>query len=118
PADDTYTRILGGSFVQCKGEQSDKASNLVMYTYDADRKCYRAWWFGSTGQTSESTGKWDADAKALTWTASAGEGLTATSTHRFVNDDTIEWSLAVKDKTGKLYFAMEAKSMRVKDSKK
>src|SRR5438552_2523693 len=42
-ADDTYTRILAGSFVQCKGEQSDKASNLVMYTYDADRKCYRAW---------------------------------------------------------------------------
>jgi hypothetical protein len=86
----TSTRILGGTFVQEKGQHPEKVSSLTLYTYDTDRNCYRAWWFSSTGQTSESTGQWDADARTLTWTATTGAPYISTARHRFVNDDTVE----------------------------
>ena len=58
-ADLTYRRTLGGQFVQEQGEHADKSSGLAMYTYDAQRKCYLAKWFQSSGQAGESRGTWD-----------------------------------------------------------
>jgi hypothetical protein len=119
-ADLTYSRVLGGQFVQERAEHADKTAGLVMYTYDVLGKTYRAWWFSSTGQTAEPTGKWDAGAKTLTWTsaASAGAEVTTTAHHRFVNDDAFEWDVVVKDSKGKVLFRMDGQAMRVKDSKK
>lgn len=114
-ADLTYSHALGGQFIQERGEHADKTTNLVMYTYDAQRKSYRSWWFSSTGQTAESTGKWDADAKTMTWTSVGGEqDFTTTARHRFVNDDTFEWDVVVKDAKGKVLFRMEGKAARAK----
>jgi hypothetical protein len=110
----TYSRVLGGSFVQEKGEHSDKSSSILMYTYDTERKCYRGWWFSSTGQTAESTGKWDAEAKTFTWTSSGTQPFTTTSRHRFVNDNSFEWDVVVKDGKDKVLFRMEGKAARFK----
>ena len=119
-ADLTYARALGGRFVQEQGEHADKSTVLVMYTYDGQRKCYRCWWFSSTGQTTEYTGKWDADAKTLMWTSVpiGGQNFTTIATHRFVNNDTFEWDVTVNDGTGKTLYRVKGTSVRVKEPKK
>jgi len=114
----TDTRVVGGQFVQEKGEHSDKTSSILMLTHDAQKKCYRSWWFSSTGQTAEGTGKWDADAKTMTWTSVGEPAFTTTTRHRFVDYDTVEWDAVIKDDKGKVLFRMEGKSVRVKELKK
>ena len=116
-AEFTTSRVVGGRFVQEKSEHSDKTSGSLIFTYDAQKKCYRGWWFSSAGHTSESTGEWDAGTKTMTWT-SKQEAITTTTKHRFVDDDNTEWAVLVKDGAGKILFRMEGKSVRVKVPKK
>ena len=121
-ADLTYSRVLGGKFVEerGKGKDTNKTQGRVMYTYDTQRKSYRLWRFSSTGQASEAAGRWDADTRTLTWTlvATPGQEFTTIARHRFVNDDTFEWDVASKDGKGTVLLRMKGKATRVTDSKK
>ena len=112
----TFTRVLGGHFVQDQANEPP-GEHLALYTYDPQREAYRAWWFHWSGESIEFTGKWDGETRTLTWTAPAGEGRTVTGQHRFVGDDGAEWSIVVKDDAGKVFFRMEGKSTRVKEAK-
>jgi hypothetical protein len=114
----TCARVVGGQFVQEKAEHSDNTSSVLMLTYDAQKKCYRGWWFSSTGQTSESTGNWDADTKTMTWSSVGDPMFTTTVRHRFVNDDAVEWDVVVRDGAAKVFFRMAGKSARVEEPKK
>ena len=59
-SDLTSHRILGWpSSLQEQGTHDDKKTQLLLYTYDKEEKCYRSWYFSSSGQTSEGTGDWD-----------------------------------------------------------
>jgi hypothetical protein len=107
------TRILDGRFFEAKLNWRE-GSLLILKTYDAQRKSYRRWDFNSNGQASESIGKWDEDAKTMTWTHTTGDGLISTVTDRYVDADTLEWSLVIKDRNGKVYLHLEGKSTRVK----
>jgi hypothetical protein len=109
----TTSRVIGGRFVQEKSEHSDRTSGSLIYTYDAQKKCYRAWWFSSAGHTNESTGEWDTGTKTMIWT-SKQDGITTTTKHRFVDDDSTEWAVEVKDGAGKILFLVDGKSVRVK----
>ena len=111
------SRVVGGRFVQEQSEHSDKTSGSLIFTYDAQKKCYRGWWFSSAGHTGESSGEWDAVTKTMTWT-SKQEAITTTTNHRFVDDDNTEWAVLVKDGMGKVLFRMEGKSVRVKEPKR
>ena len=117
-ADLTYSRVLGGKFVQerGRGRDPDKTEVLAMYTYDTRRKSYRLWWFSSAGQTVEATGRWDAETKTLTWTsvASSRQEVTRTARHRFVDDNAFNWEIAAKDVKGKVTFRMEGKATRAR----
>jgi hypothetical protein len=106
----TFARVLGGKFVQERAQHSDKTTDMSMYTYDAERKTYLAFWFSSTGQTAISVGKWDADTRTMTWT-SGEEAIRATARYRFVNDDTVEWDILVKEKD-RTVFRKEGKNTR------
>jgi hypothetical protein len=117
-ADYVTSRELGERFIQERSKHSDGGTGLSLSTYDPERKCYRGWWFSSTGQTSESTGKWDADARTMTWTSTGDQPMATTARQRFVDTDTLEWDVVVRDRTGKVYFRMEGKSTRVKDAMK
>jgi hypothetical protein len=59
-------------------------------------------------------GQWDAKTKSLIWKLDAPNGLLGTGTHRFLNDDTYEFSTIIKDKVGKVLFHRAGKSTRVK----
>jgi len=104
------TRILNGRFVEGKLKGSDGSTGLVLKTYDAQRKCYRRWDFHSNGTATESIGKWDADAKCMTWSGSAGDGLTTTTTDRYVDAKTIQSSLVIKERNGRECLHVEVKS--------
>jgi hypothetical protein len=119
-ADITYRRILGGHFVQGQGRHANKKIDLVICTYDVQRKCYRGWWFTSWGRKSEWSGKWDEATKTFTWTyvASSDQRFTEIARHRFLNDNTFEWDFVIKDGRGKVLFRAEGKTTRVNDSKK
>ena len=109
------TRILDGRFMETKLSGPEGTPNhLILKTYDAQRKSYRRWDFNSNGQASESIGKWDADAKSMTWSHTMDDGLTNTTTDRHVDADTMEWSMVIKDRNGKVYLHMEGKATRVK----
>jgi hypothetical protein len=114
----TSSRVLGGKFVQEKSEHSDKTSSVLMLTYDEEKKSYRSWWFSSTGQTAESTGKWDPEAKTMTWTSAGNSEFTSTVRQRYVDDDHAEWDVVVQGGTGKVFFKMEGKSVRTSGAKK
>jgi Protein of unknown function (DUF1579) len=114
----TTSRVVGGRFVQDRSEHSDKTSTSSIFTYDAAKKCYRGWWFSSTGHTSESTGKWDGDSKTMTWNSVGEAAFTTTVRYHFVDDDHTEWDVTVKDPTGKLLYRLEGTSGRVKERKK
>ncbi len=111
----SITRILNGRFVEEKLKPSDGSSTqLILKTYDAQRKCYRRWDFHSNGTATESTGKWDADAKCMTWSGSAGNGLTTTTTDRYVDANTIQSSVVIKERNGKECLHVEVKSTQIK----
>lgn len=111
-------RVVGGRFVQEKSEHSDKTSGSLIFTFDDQKKCYRVWWFSSTGQTSESTGRWDAGTRTMTWTSVGETRFSTTVRHRFLDSDTTQWDVTVNDNQGKVLFRMEGKSGRVKTLKK
>lgn len=115
-ADLTTDRIVGGKFIQEKSEHSDSTSGSTLLTYDELRKCYRSWWFSSTGQMSESAGQWDAASRTMIWT-SAKDDVVSTTKHRFVDDDNAQWSVLVKDARGKVYMRIEGTSVRAQSAK-
>lgn len=81
--------VLGGRFVQGKGSDSLKLHFVTHWTYDAQRKAYRTWFFDSNGQALEWGGKWDEKAKAFVVKNDMGNGITGTLTARVVDKDTI-----------------------------
>jgi hypothetical protein len=109
-------RVVGGRYIQEKSEHDDNTSGSSILTYDEQRKCYRSWWFSSTGQMSESSGQWDAGSRTMTWT-STRDDVTSTTKHRFVDNDNAEWSVAVKDSRGKIYLRIEGTGVRSQTDK-
>ena len=108
--------ILGGRFTESRGKVSDGTTSLVLTTYDRRKKCYRMWYFNSTGITSESRGQWDAETKALTLTVvnDPDSGVTGTGTVRVVDKGEIEWTWVIKAPDGSVGFHMKGKNTRVK----
>ena len=113
----TTARVVGERFVQERSEHSDKTSGSLIFTYDAQKKTYRVWWFSSEGYTSDGTGAWDAAKKTMTWTSKQNGNITTTE-HRFIDDNNTEWAVLVKDGSSKILFRMEGKSVRMIEPKK
>lgn len=83
-------------------------------TYDEQQQTYRYWWFNSDGNTIVSTGTWDEKTKTFTWTSPAVNGISATMTDHFVDNNTREWNVLVKDANGDVVFEMSGKSAKRK----
>ena len=107
-------RVLGGRFTMNKGGGSDGVTGLTLTTYDTTRKCYRCWYFDSKGSGVEMQGKWDQATKTAVWRSDLGNGVTAVSTARYVDDNTVKLSIVNKDRDGEVVFRVEGKATRVK----
>lgn len=105
--------VMGGRYIQESSFLSDQTSNRTLFTYDTQKKQYRAWWFSSNGQTSESTGLWDDKLKTMTWTSIGDSPNTTTMKQHFVNKDTIDWEVVTQDRAGKMLFQMKGTTKRL-----
>jgi hypothetical protein len=110
----TCAWVLGGHFVQGKGTDSLKSTFLPHWTYDANQKAYRNWFFNSEGAALEWGGKWDPDSKTFVLKQDLGNGITDTLTVRLVGADAVEFTSEAKGRDGKVYFAMDSKWTRRK----
>lgn len=115
----TYSRRLGGKFVQELGKVSGQDAAMIMYTYDADAKVFRLWRFAASDPPSEATGKWNAETRTLEWTyvPGAGQDFTMTASHRFLGDNAFAWDVVGRDSTGKVLFQVKGKALRTEQSK-
>jgi hypothetical protein len=104
--------VLDGQFLQEKGKHSN-GDSIVMFSYDVQKKMYRSWFFTSDGNTTETQGLWDESAKILTFSSDLN-GLKNTSTIKFIDEDTHQWTAVVKDTKGKVFYDGEGKCTRRK----
>lgn len=110
----TFTRILGGKFVQETCQDSDNNSSMTLFCYDPSRQYYRSQFFGSSiGAPNPTTGTWNETARTLDW--SAPGDYPTTIRHRFISDNAWEATCVVKDSAGNTVFRGEYKVTRAKD---
>ena len=108
--------VLGGRYLAYTAiTGKDEAYSL--FTYDESKRKYRSWFFDSNGSQSEWSGTWDDATKTLTRTANLGRGNTGTATSKFLDDNTIEFSLVLKNRDGKVFVAMNSWFTRQADAK-
>jgi hypothetical protein len=113
----TFTRVLGGRFVQETGEDAEKNSCIIFYTYDKQRKCYRCWVFGSGfgGPMGPSSAKWNEATRTLEYFSfPENEGQRPASQMRFVSDGEVVSTYMVQDTAGETLFHAEYKMTRMK----
>lgn len=77
-----------------------QAASGLQHAYD-DERVYRCWYF-PTGSHKPLvvTSQWNAADTSFSGKADLGNGVTMTTSHRFVGTDTFEFSATVKDAAG------------------
>lgn len=107
----TCAWTLGNRFLEEKGSEPDGSSHIKTFTYDAKAGVFRSWWFSSTGNFNDSTGRWDAEKRAFVFTTPLPSGPIGIATFHFVDEKTVEWDVTFKD-DAKTYFRSSGKSVR------
>lgn len=109
----TCKSILRGMFVEEAGSTSqDGVEHRVIWGYDPQRKVYRSWFFNSKNVSTTHDGQWDEKTSTMRWKADLGNGLTSEAEHHFLDANTYEWTLKVKDKSGKVQVDARGKHTR------
>ena len=104
--------ILGGHFVRCEVSGDDgKVLAMMIRTFDAEQQAYREWMFPPSRFGGESRGQWDEAANMLTLTGER-PGITGVTTIRFSDKNTMQWSVNLRDRQGKVYYDALGKSVR------
>jgi hypothetical protein len=110
----TARPILGGTVVEEAGTATPGGVEYrALWGYDPQRQVYRSWFFDSLGTRTSHEGRWDEETSTMHWKADLGDGKTSEATHHFIDKDTYEWTLVVKDKAGKVYADARGKHTRV-----
>ena len=106
--------VLGSRFVQAMGGFDDKGKPTYtgMYTYDANRKTYRYWFFLSGGFYTESTGTWDESSQTFIFQNRLPGGVTGVITLQFFDEVTFVFSVISRDAGGDITYHLEGKSVR------
>ncbi len=109
--------ILGGRMIQHKWVWSpggNKTHCTSLMGYDAEKKEYTEWYFDSNGQIPRGEGQrtWNEATKAFTSKHRSPHGTSTAQTQRFIDDDTMEWTMVIKDPAGKLLSDMEGTAKR------
>ena len=95
-------RILDGRLLQSLWTSKDgDEENLSFLAYDEESAVHRVWAFSSSGAAMEFAGQWDDATSTLTLhVVPTTPDVTGTSTTRFVDANTIESRVILKDKAG------------------
>lgn len=109
----TCTPILGGTFLEEIGATSDGVEHRVLWGYDPERKVYRCWFFDSKNSRTTHEGQWDEKTCTMRWKGDLGDGRTSEAEHHFLDANTCEWTLKVKDSAGKVLVDAQGKQTRI-----
>lgn len=113
---ETFTWVLDGRFL--KGEtslKSDGNKSMSMATYDQRIGAYRFWTFDSTSFASElPPAEWQESTRTMKWSSGFFNPLRFESRVTFIDDDTINWQVLLKDWKGTVIYAMDGTSIRRK----
>jgi hypothetical protein len=109
--------ILNGTMVENRGVWSPaKDEFLHLTSYDPQRREYRQLYFDkNTTVPQEYRGTWDEATKTFTFKASLPDGVTGTSTQKFLDKDSFTWTLVAKEPSGKVMLDMQGKCVRKKE---
>ncbi len=113
---ETFTWVLDGRFL--KGEtslKSDGNKSMSMATYDQRIGAYRFWTFDSTSFASElPPAEWEESTRTMKWSSGFFNPLRFESRVTFIDDDTINWQVLLKDWKGTVIYAIDGISIRRK----
>jgi len=106
----TNTWEIGGKYLQVKtASKLDDSQTMHLITYDAQKQTYRYYWFNSAGLTFNATGSWDQAAKTFTWEGQMENGITLKTTDHFIDDNTRDTHVVVKNGNGDNVFEVTVK---------
>ena len=112
----TYARTLGERFLQGdSGVKSDGTQDLSSMTYDAIRRAYPLWVFGSTGVVFYlPDGRWDAARRTMTWESPFNLQFSYVYECRFSDDDSHRCRSVTKNFLGSVILELESTATRVR----
>lgn len=110
--------ILGGRFTLTKAMASNGNVFISVSTYDKTFSEYRKWSFGWRGVGQEAKGKWDDKTGTMTWRSDLGRSGTSVETFRYLEDNSVEWSLVTRDRSNDVLLEMSGKYARAKQPSK
>lgn len=106
--------VLGGAFLEERGNGSNGSSFLGVWSLDARTGKYRAHYFlAPAGDVVVLTHEWSERDQAFTGFADLGGGVRMLAEDRFLDPDTYEWSITVQDGAGNLLTRMQGRERRV-----
>jgi hypothetical protein len=101
---ETIKWVLDKKFIQGDMITQDGAKGHWLMNYDEQAKVYRTWFFGNELQfpRGDAVGRWNAKTERMDWEIDFGNGNRGEMTLKFHNKDKWEWTLTIRDATGKL----------------
>jgi hypothetical protein len=101
---ETIKWVLDKKFIQGDMSSPDGAKGHWLMNYDEQAKVYRHWFFGNELQfpRGNAVGRWNAKAERMDWKIDFGNGNRGEMILKFHNKDKWEWTLTIRDATGKL----------------
>jgi len=106
--------ILDGRFIEETGKDTDGNEVRVLFTFDAQTRQFRMWYFDARGTNTDALGTWDEASQTLATTKDLGNGLTQSGKIHFIDANSHEWTSAVKDAAGKVLWEGGGKLTRKK----
>jgi hypothetical protein len=91
-----------------------ETQGLTLMTYDAENGKYRHWYFASDGSMprQDLRGDWNEADRSFLWRATDQDGSTREQVHRFLDEDSWEWTLLIRDGAGQAVLDVEGKARR------
>lgn len=108
--------VLGGRYLWSRAYNA-KGENTSMWimTYEPNEKSNRVWFFGHDGGTGQWRVSWDANARGFHWRAiDMPPGWIGSGLNRWINDDTWDNQVLIKDEDGRAVIDMTQEKRRKK----
>ncbi|MEX2214873.1 MAG: protein kinase [Phycisphaeraceae bacterium] len=115
PGSATMSWVLGGRYLLDEVRNAEGELTLLgLWTWDADGRAFRTWYFTPTGDALESTARWDKETQSFIGSGKLSSGHTMTLTHRFDPQGGFEFRMVTTDPRGRVVADVEGRKTQVK----
>lgn len=98
--------ILGGRFLMARTfNEKNELTSIWLATYEPGEKSNRFWFFNADGSSGQWRVTWDAASRGFHWRSiDMPPGWIGTGFNRWINDDTFDNQVLIKDEVGRVLF--------------